>query len=104
MSDLNFQNFSTVQDNQQPKPVTITAAATISPTTFISRITGNTPVATITPPVTGSHMLCIIAGTTTGFTSGGNVAGATTTVADRAYLFIYDPLASTYYLVSSTTS
>lgn len=104
MSDLNFQNFSTVQSNQQPKPNTITAAATIAPNTFITVLTGNTPVATITPPVTGQHMLCIVPGTTTGFTTGGNVSGGTTTVSGRAYLFVYNPNTTTYYLVSSTTS
>lgn len=104
MSDLNFQNFSTVQSKLQPSPVTVTAAATIAPTTFMTIVSGNTAIATITPPVTGSHMLCIVPGTTTGFTTGGNIAGGTTTVASRAYLFIYNPINTTYYLVSSTTS
>lgn len=104
MSDLLFQNLSTVQSNQQPKPVTMTAAATIAPSTFLTRLSGNTAVATITPPVTGCHMLAIIPGTTTGFTSTGNIVGGTTTVASRVYLFVYDPVAAKYYLVSSTTS
>jgi hypothetical protein len=104
MSDLNFQNFSTVQNNTQPLPNTVTAAATIAPQTFITVVTGNTPVATITPPVTGQHMLCIVPGTTTGFTTGGNVSGGTTTVSGRAYLFVYNPNTALYYLVSTTTS
>jgi len=104
MSDLNFQNISTVQSNLQPTPVTVTAAATIAPTTFITILTGNTAVSTITPPVTGTHMICIVPGTTTGFTTGGNVSGGTTTVASRAYLFVYNPATATYSLVSSTTS
>lgn len=111
MSDLLFQQLSTVQSNQQPTPPTVTAAATIVPTTFITVLTGNTAVATITPPVTGSHMLCIVPGTTTGFTTGGNISGGTTTVSGRAYLFCYNPRADWafttgghYFLVSSTTS
>lgn len=104
MSDLLAQNFSTVQSDKQPLPVTVTAAATITPTTFITVVSGNTAIATITPPVSGSHMLCIIPGTTTGFTTGGNIAGGTTTVASRAYLLVYEPIAASYYLVSSTTS
>jgi hypothetical protein len=105
MSDLNFQNLSTVQNNSQPMPVTITPAATIAPTTFLTVMgAGNTAIATITPPVTGSHMLAIVPATTTGFTSSGNISGGTTTVAGRAYLFVYNPLTATYYLVSSTTS
>lgn len=104
MSDLLFQNFSTVQSNQQPLPVSMAAAAVITPTTFLTRLVGNTAVVTITPPVSGCHMLAIIPGTTTGFTSTGNIVGGTTTVASRVYLFIYDPIAAKYYLVSSTTS
>lgn len=111
MSDLKFQNLSTVQSDKQPTVPTITAAATITPTTFITVLTGNTAVETINPPVTGPHMLCIVPGTTTGFTTGGNISGGTTTVAGRAYLFCYNPLADWafttsghYFLVSSTTS
>lgn len=111
MADNVFQNFSTVQSDKQPTPVTVTAAATITPTGFVTVLTGNTAVATINPPVTGAHMLCIVPGTTTGFTTGGNISGGTTTVSGRAYLLVYNPLADFafttgghYFLVSSTTS
>jgi hypothetical protein len=104
MPDLNFQDLSTVASGVQPKPPTITAAATIAPTTFLTVLTGNTAVSTITPPVTGAHMLAFVAGTTTGFTTGGNVSGGTTTVTGRVYLFVWNPLTNTYLLVSSTTS
>ena len=111
MPDLLFQRLSTVQSDKQPTPVTITAAATITPMNFLTVLTGNTAVATINPPVSGAHMLCIVPGTTTGFTTGGNIAGGTTTVAGRAYLLIYNPLADWafttgghYFLASSTTS
>ena len=112
MSDALFQNISSVQSNLQPTPPTVTAAATIAPSTFVTVLTGNTAVATITPPVAGQHLLCIVPGTTTGFTTGGNVIGATTTVSGRAYLFAFNPTpdfawATTgghYFLVSATTS
>ncbi len=111
MSDALFQNISSVQSDKQPTPVQATAAATIAPTTFLTVLTGNTAVATITPPVSGSHMLCIVPGTTTGFTTGGNIVGGTTTVSGRAYLFVYNPIkdhaystGGHYFLVSSTTS
>ena len=103
-SDLNFQNFSTVQSNVQLQPATITAATTIAPTTFLTVISGSTAITTITAPVTGSHMLAIMAGGVTGFTTGGNISGGTTTVSGRVYLFVYNPVSTTYYLVSSTTS
>ena len=104
MLESDFQNLSTVQGPLQPLPVTITAAATIAPTTFITLLWGNTAVATITPPITGAHMLCIVPDTTTGFTTGGNVQGGTTTVDGRAYLFVYEPISARYLLVSTTTS
>jgi hypothetical protein len=111
MSDQLFQNLSTVQNNLQPAPITVTAAATISPQGFITVLTGNTAVGTINPPVTGAHMLCIVPGTTSGFTTTGNIVGGQTTVANRAYLFVYNPLADAgyatgghYILVSSTTT
>jgi len=110
-SDLTFQSLSTVQDLKQPVPVTITAAATITPSTFLTVLTGNTAVATITPPITGTHMLAVVPGTTTGFTTGGNIVGGTTTVSGRAYLLVYNPVKDAafttgghYFLVSSTTS
>jgi|SRR5579863_101265 len=112
MSDQLFQNISTVQSGLQPTPITVTAAATIAPQNFLTVLTGNTAVSTIIPPVTGVHMLAIMAGTTTGFTTGGNIVGATTTVASRVYLFVFNPLTDAgfattgghYLLVSSTTS
>ena len=110
--DALFQQLSTVQDSLQPAGVTVTAAATITPLNFLTVLTGNTAVSTINPPVLGMHMLAIVPGTTTGFTTGGNIVGATTTVANRVYLFVFNPLTDAsfattgghYLLVSSTTS
>jgi len=111
--DALFQQISTVQSNSSPGPGPIqTAAATITPTNFLTVLTGNTAVQTINPPVPGVHLLAIVPGTTTGFTTGGNIVGATTTVANRVYLFVYNPLTDNafattgghYLLVSSTTS
>lgn|SRR5678810_835784 len=95
--DLNFQQLSTVQNDLQIKPRTIEAAATIAPTTFLSTITGTTAIATITPPVTGSHMIAIIAGTTTAaYTTSGNIVGATTASTTQPSLFVYDPITAKY--------
>ena len=112
MMDALFQQLSTVQDGTMPTGVTVTAAATISPQNFLTVLTGNTAVSTINPPVLGMHMLAIVPGTTTGFTTGGNIVGATTTVANRVYLFVFNPLTDAgfattgghYMIVSSTTS
>mgnify|MGYP001577739947 CR=1 FL=1 len=97
MADLNFQDISTVQSGLQPKPVTMAAAATIAPTTFLTILSTTTEVATITPPVTGCHMLAIQAGTTTAaFTTAGNIVGLTTASTTQPSLFIYNPLTGKY--------
>ncbi len=101
--DLNFQNISTVHNAGQPKPVTFVAAATIAPTTFVSFIAGATALATITPPVTGAHMLCIIATSTNwaGAVTTGNILVASVTNselwANKANFFVYNPLTAKYY-------
>lgn len=103
MSDLLFQNISSVQSSQQPAPVTITAAATIAPSTYVTFITGTTAVATITPPVSGQHSLVLISKITNwaGAVTSGNILVASitngTTWLNRANLFVYDPATAKYY-------
>lgn len=101
MSDLLFQNISTVQSNQQQAPVTLASAATIAPQTFLTLVTGTIDVATVTPPVSGQHMLCLV------FTNAspgdllttGNILVGTTLVAQNApILLFYDPTQAKYYL------
>lgn len=100
---LAFQNFSTVQSEQQPKPVSITAAVTVAPSTFLTTITGTTAIGTITPPQLGAHMLAIMPLTTNfaGFLASGNIAVASitnsTTWGTRVALFVYDPRTAKYY-------
>ncbi len=112
MSDLLFQDISTVASDKNAKPVTITAAATIAPTTFLTFIAGTTAVAQITPPVSGAHMLAIVATSTnwSGMTTTGNILVASITNstlwANKANLLVYDPLSAKYYpsyAVHSTT-
>ena len=99
MSDLLFQNLSTVQNNQQPMPATLASAATIAPVTFLTDVSGTVPITTITPPVTGQHMLAFrftnaapgVTGTT------GNLAISTTTVTTKVLLMVYDPTSAKYY-------
>jgi hypothetical protein len=99
MNDLLFQNISTVQSAQQPKPVTIASAATIAPSTFLSFITGTTAVNTISPPVTGAHMLALVFTTTTptAFGTTGNIVTTTVGVTNRVRLLVYDPISGDYY-------
>lgn len=100
MSDLNFQNFSTVQNNLQPAPVTMAAAATIAPTTLVTFLTGTTSVVTITPPVTGTHVLILVStdsGTTNATTTAGNIKIVSTFVQNKALFMTYDPVGGKYY-------
>ncbi len=102
MADIDFQQLSTVQSSLQPKPVTMAASTTISPTTFITKITGTTAVNTITPPVTGSHMLALIFTATnpSAFGTTGNIdvtAVTTPGTGSRVQFMVYDPLSAKYF-------
>src|SRR5215831_17892211 len=98
MADRDFQNFSTVQSNLQPGPVTLTAAATLAPTTFLTLVSGTTALATITPPVTGTHMLAF-SGTATnwaGTVTTGNILVASTPSQNKIQLLVYNPATGKY--------
>jgi hypothetical protein len=99
MSDLNFQDFSTVQSGLQQKPVTLASATVITPRTFLTRLTGSTQVETITPPVTGCHVLALVSvdGVVVIGTSG-NVLVGYSTVQNRPIMLIYDPNQGKYYV------
>lgn len=98
MSDLLFQNLSTVQSDKQPTPKTITAAAQIAPDTFLTILSGTTAIATIVPPVTGTHLIAIVFGTTTAaLTTSGNIVGITTAGDTTSpVLFVYNPISGDY--------
>lgn len=93
---LLFQNFSTVQSEQQPAPKSIASAATIAPTGFLTVLTGNTAVVTITPPMSWTHMLAIQFAGVAGVTAAGNILTATASVAGQAMLLIYNPVTKKY--------
>ena len=101
MSDLQFQDLSTVASGIQQKPVTIASAATVAPTTFLSFISGTVAIATITPPVTGAHMLAFIFTTTTptAFTTTGNMKAVTTPTQNTLNLLVWSPLENKYYVL-----
>ena len=106
MNDLQFQNLSTVQSNEQPNPPTIASAATVSPNTFLTFLTGTAQVATINPPVTGCHMLIFI------FTNGspgatvtsGNIKNAVTPIQNLPLILIYDPVTALYWASTAVLS
>jgi hypothetical protein len=96
--DLNFQQISPVQSSAGLKARTIASATTIAPTTLLSKVTGSTAIATITPPVNGDHVLwlvsvdgVIVIGT------GGNVLVGYSTVQNRPIAMVYDSAQGKYY-------
>jgi hypothetical protein len=101
MSDLLFQNISEPQSKQQnqPGPVSIPAATTVAPVNKFTIITGTTQIGTITPPVTGVHMLYLL------FTDGspgttlttGNILTAVVPTVNIPCQFLYDPNQAKYY-------
>lgn len=106
MSDLNFQDLSTVANRQQPLPPTLASAATVAPSTFLTFISGTVAIATITPPATGAHMLCFIFTTTTPTaftTTGGNIKYVMTPTQNIPVLLIYSPTENKYYAMEGTT-
>lgn len=98
MPDVDFQNISTVHSGLQPKPVTIASAATVAPSTFISFISGTTAIATVTPPVSGAHLLVFIFTTTTpvAFTTTGNIKLVATPTTNMPMFLVYNPLENKY--------
>jgi hypothetical protein len=98
MSDLNFQNFSTVQSNQQLPGRTIAAATTIAPSSFITIITGTTTLAQITPPVTGDHMLVLIFPDAMGaMSTAGNILVAADPGVNIPVFMVYNSRTGKYY-------
>lgn len=100
IAESDFQALSTVQGQLAPSPITMASAATIAPTTFLTVLTGAVAVVTITPPVSGTHMLALLFAGTSGVTTGGNIDSAAASVAGRPMLLIYNPLAAKYYPVT----
>jgi hypothetical protein len=77
-------------------PVTLVSAATIAPTSFYTVLTGNTGVATITPPVLHGHMLALEFAGTAGVLATGNIKTATASVVGQVMLLIYNPATAKY--------
>lgn len=102
MSDLLFQQLSTVQSNKQINPNTIASAATIAPTTKFTRITGTVSITNITPPVSGYCELTLVftSAYATALNTGGGANGiavAYTSVADRPIDVCFDPRTALWY-------
>jgi len=93
MSDLQFQQLSTVQDIAQPVPPTIASATTISPTTRLTFITGTVAIQTINPFTTGYHEIVLIftSGAPAAFSVAGNIKTAALPVQNIPVVLYWDP-------------
>lgn len=100
MSDLNFQNFSTVQDEQQQLPVTLAAAATIAPIAKMTFLTGTVQVATVTPPTSGyvELTLCFTDAAPGLFLTTGNLKTAYQPIQNRPIDICYDPASAKWWV------
>lgn len=100
MSDLNFQDLSTVQSGLQPKPVTMASAATIAVTTKLTFLTGTVTIATITPPTSGycEITLCFTNASPGVFLTSGNVQIAYQPVQNRPIDLCYDPVSAKWWV------
>lgn len=100
MSDLLFQNFSTVQSNQQPTPATIASAATITPTTKLTFLTGTVQLGNITPPTSGyvEITLCFTNAAPGLFLTTGNIQIAYQPIQNRPIDLCYDPVSAKWWV------
>lgn len=82
--------------NSQVAPVTLASAATIAPTTFLTTLTGNVAITTITPPIPGGHTICLIFAGTAGVATGGNINATVASVVAVAMLLVYNTVTGKY--------
>lgn len=97
--ESDWQQLSTVQGPTSPRGGTLASAATVAPTTFLTILTGNVGIATITPPVPFGHMLAFLFAGTAGVLATGNVATAKVSVVGEVMLLVYNPASAKYYPV-----
>jgi hypothetical protein len=100
MSDLLFQNFDVAQSDKQPLPPTIASAATITPTTRMTFVTGTVQIATITPPTSGycEIVLVFTNGAPGLFLTTGNIKTALTPIQNRPVVLYYDPASAKWWV------
>ena len=92
-------DFYTAHSELQDKPRSLASAATIAPVGSFTVLTGTTPVVTITPPSSAYHELTLMftSAFANALNTGGNIAVAWTSVANRPIKVHYNPLTGLYY-------
>jgi hypothetical protein len=96
-AETNWQNYSTIQGPTQQKPVSIASANVVAPVGFLTILTGNTVVKTITPPYPDRvHMLAIQYAGVAGNDATGNITLLMTSIASQIILYVFNPLTAKY--------
>lgn len=80
-------------------PATLASATTVVPTTFLTVLTGNTVIATISPPVSHCHMLAFLFAGTAGVNAAGNITAVKASVLNEVMLLVYNPNTAKYTAV-----
>ncbi len=100
MGELNRYNIGEPQSEQNTKPNTIAAAATVSPVHKLTFITGTTQIATIVPPEPGMHVLYFIFTNANpgAFLNSGNIESTSDPAQNMVVTLVYDPVSAMYYV------
>jgi hypothetical protein len=93
---LTASDWAAISPVNNSAPGTLVSAATVAPNTFLTVLTGNTAIATITPPVTHAHMLALQFAGTAGVVATGNILTAKASVVGEVMLLVYNPNTAKY--------
>jgi hypothetical protein len=93
---LTASDWAAISPVNNSAPGTLASAATIAPNTFLTVLTGNTAIATITPPVNHAHMLALQFAGTAGVAATGNILTAKASVVGEVMLLVYNPNTGKY--------
>jgi hypothetical protein len=76
------------------------SAATISPTTFLTFITGTVQIANITPPVSGACLIALVFTNANpgAFLNTGNIESTKDPAQNELVLLAYDPVTAMWYV------
>ena len=96
LMESEWHQIGTVQGPTAPRAATLASAATIAPTTFLTILTGNVAVTTITPPLSQGHMLALQFAGTAGVATGGNIQTTKASVVGECMLLVYNPNSNKY--------
>lgn len=79
------------------KPATLASANVIAPVGFLTVLSGNTVIKTITPPYSDRvHMIALQYAGVAGSDTTGNITNAVTSIALQTVLYVFNPLSAKY--------